>query len=300
MAAFRGIARVAHLQYGAISRSQLNGLDVTRHELAGFVRRGQLERVQPDGFVVGGSPATWERSMSAALLSAGAGCGCSHRSAARLWVVHDAEVLEIRVPEDRQPRLRGVIVHRNAEPFRLVDRCGLNTTAIDATLRDLAAVVDARAFGDALDRALSSGVVRMRALERICKDSNSRGATRLRKALASRAPADTKVESLLEARFIRLVRASDLPAPTAQAEIRHGRRLVARVDFLFAAARLIIELDGLLAHNTAEALNRDLARQNELVSLGYTVIRFTWADVNERPQYVIATIRRVLSAALPL
>lgn len=301
MASFTGIANIADGQFGAVSRSQLDELEISRHELAGFVRRGQLERVQPDAFVVSGSPATWERSISAALLSAGPDCACSHRASARLWGVHDSEMLEIRVPADRQPRLRNVLVHRNAEPFRLTTHLTLRTTAIDATLRDLAAVVDPSALGSALDLALSRGLVSVRSLNKFVKDSSSLGATRLRKALAGRMPSDSRVESLLEARFIRLVRNSGLPIPKPQAEIRDdARRLVARVDFLFAAARLIVELDGLLAHNTAAALNRDLSRQNQLVALGYTVIRFTWADVTERPDYVISTIRQMLSATLPL
>lgn len=48
-----------------------------------------------------------------------------------------------------------------------------------------------------------------------------------------------------------------------------------------------------MAHHTdVDRFQRDRSRQNTLVGLGWTVLRFTWADLVERPRYVIATIRR--------
>ena len=49
------------------------------------------------------------------------------------------------------------------------------------------------------------------------------------------------------------------------------------------------------ASSDAEQFRRDLQRRNALVALEWTVLRFTRADLHERPGYVIATIRRILA-----
>jgi very-short-patch-repair endonuclease len=43
-------------------------------------------------------------------------------------------------------------------------------------------------------------------------------------------------------------------------------------------------------------MSADLARQNRLVTLGWTVLRFTWEQVVRRPGDVAATLRSVLGA----
>lgn len=67
-------------------------------------------------------------------------------------------------------------------------------------------------------------------------------------------------------------------------------------DFAAPDQRVVIELDGLATHGTARALRADLARQNFLVLQGWTVLRFTWADVLESPDLVVAAVREALRA----
>ena len=74
-------------------------------------------------------------------------------------------------------------------------------------------------------------------------------------------------------------------------------RTIAVVDVLFDAARIVIEVDGYAAHSTAEAFQRDRERQNLLVAAGYHVLRFTWMDLNHRPETVISSIRAALARA---
>jgi very-short-patch-repair endonuclease len=60
---------------------------------------------------------------------------------------------------------------------------------------------------------------------------------------------------------------------------------------------IAIEVDGWAFHHSPERFQRDRTRQNDLVALGWTVLRFTWGDLVERPGYVVAAIRRQLAAA---
>jgi very-short-patch-repair endonuclease len=124
------------------------------------------------------------------------------------------------------------------------------------------------------------------------------GVRTLRDAVQAYAVGSSEADSVLEVRFLRLVERSGLPKPRIQYEIRHDGVLVARVDFFFPGVRLIVELDGLGAHRTATALQRDLERQNRLVGLGFTVLRFTWHDVVNRPDYVVESIKRALGTKM--
>lgn len=65
-------------------------------------------------------------------------------------------------------------------------------------------------------------------------------------------------------------------------------------DVVFDRHRLIVEVDGFAFHSGQHEFQRDRTRQNALVANGWTVLRFTWADLTERPDQVVATIRHAL------
>ena len=62
----------------------------------------------------------------------------------------------------------------------------------------------------------------------------------------------------------------------------------------FPELRIAIEVDGWAHHSDVDRFRHDRQRQNTLVALGWTVLRFTWTDLTDRPAYVIATIRTLL------
>jgi very-short-patch-repair endonuclease len=79
--------------------------------------------------------------------------------------------------------------------------------------------------------------------------------------------------------------------------VRREGRFLGRVDVGYPDQRIAIELDGFATHGSPAALQRDLRRQNRIVLEGWLVLRFTWADVVERPGEVAATVARALGAA---
>lgn len=180
----------------------------------------------------------------------------------------------------------------------MIDR--LPVTTPERTLADLGDVVSRRRVAWCLERAVIDRLTTIdrlwRTLDEIGRQGrNGRGA--LREALEDWLFGERPPDSALEVMFARVVRLQPLPAPRYQAEIRVGRELIARVDALWEPARLIVEVDGLRAHATAERLQRDLERQNKLVALGYKVLRFTWTDVVKRPGHVAMLIERELERA---
>lgn len=68
------------------------------------------------------------------------------------------------------------------------------------------------------------------------------------------------------------------------------------VDFLFAAAKLVIELDGAQHLNSIEAYRRDRRKDALLQENGYMVLRFLTEDLGKHLDEVLDTILRVLSS----
>lgn len=122
------------------------------------------------------------------------------------------------------------------------------------------------------------------------------GAGVLRVLLDKRSEGDDLAESVLEARMLRLCRNEGLPQPVCQHRVHDGPRLVGRIDFAYPADRVAIEVDGYESHASLDAFRHDRARQNELVALGWTVLRFTWDDVVHHPARVVRVVRGVLCA----
>ena len=76
------------------------------------------------------------------------------------------------------------------------------------------------------------------------------------------------------------------------------RRRLRAGDWQQAAARLVIEVDGWAFHTDPARFQRDRTRQNRLVAAGWTVLRFTWADLHHRPDKVIREVRAALTIAV--
>lgn len=63
----------------------------------------------------------------------------------------------------------------------------------------------------------------------------------------------------------------------------------ARVDFLFRGQRTVVEFDGLAKYRTPHDLRAEKVREDRVRTLGYEVVRLTWADL-ARPAEVHARI----------
>ena len=68
---------------------------------------------------------------------------------------------------------------------------------------------------------------------------------------------------------------------------------VARVDFLVAGTRVVVEFDGKVkyGYGGADVLMAEKRREDRLRRLGYAVVRVTWADLYHLPR-VITWVRQ--------
>jgi very-short-patch-repair endonuclease len=101
------------------------------------------------------------------------------------------------------------------------------------------------------------------------------------------------VFSNLEHRYVRNVeRPHGLPKPKRQARMnRNGRS--AYLDNFFADYGVTVELDGRAAH-PVEARWQDIHRDNYFAGAGIITLRYSWADVTNRPCAVASEIAMLL------
>jgi len=234
----------------------------------------------------------------AALAVAGPRALVSHERAAALWGIELLTPGAARITVPRNGRRRTPpgwsLVRSDVDRAGRTLRHGVPVTSALRTVRDLCRVLDEVKAVVAADSALRLGLVTLVQLQRDLGAADGRGADRLRRVAAS---VDPLAGSVLET-LLRLLLAELRPAPRSQVWIReeHGR-LVARVDFCWVAARLIVEADGFAFHSDRSAYRQDRERLNDLERLGWRVLRFTWEDVVGRPDHVLALVRECLHAA---
>jgi very-short-patch-repair endonuclease len=67
------------------------------------------------------------------------------------------------------------------------------------------------------------------------------------------------------------------------------------VDLAYLEQRLVVEADSRRWHMLAAAFLEDRERDNRAQLAGWRVLRFTWWDIEQRPDYVASMIRAALS-----
>ncbi len=286
---------ISAAQGGVITRRQLRDSTCSDRTISRMIQRGALQRITRGGvYLVGGTP--WSaaaRTWAGVLMTDGV---LGFTSAAVLWgmEVEAPPFVQVIVPTSRRPRPPDwVRVHRSFVPSsEVVRRDGLPVTSRARTAIDLIGHLPRRDAIRFADRALQRSWVTRNQLERRLVDESFKPGNRnLRTVLhASSAAAASEAERRLH----QLLRRARLVGWAANHPVRDGSRVVAVIDVAFEQLRLAIEVDGWAFHSDVDRFRRDRQRQNDLVALGWTVLRFTWADLSERPDYVIAQIRHAL------
>lgn len=310
---------VAEAQFGAISRAQLFALGCSSSWIDRQLDRGLLRRVHPGVYTFIGVQRDRCTDLAAVLLYCGAtngdadgwmsvesGVAAGGQTALALLGVADVpwpSVPEVMTAFPRRKRALGgsarVVCRSGVEPGDVVLCRRLPVTSPERSIIDAADILHGPALEDALDSMLRSGVTTLQRIEERMERCEPRGRTgfgRLADAVAERDPAHAPTESVLEDRFVRIVRS--LPGGARkwrrQVPIRAADGSTMRVDFICDEHRLVVETDGWRWHGNERQFRRDAERRRELTLLGYRVLVFTWSDVVSDPPKV----RRQLSAAM--
>ena len=177
--------------------------------------------------------------------------------------------MEVTVPLSKgsRSRLGSSVRRRDLAAVDIVLRRNLRVTAIPLTVLEAVASTHSRAI---LDSALQWGV-RLDELH----TAHARNARRH----------DDGARSEAERLLIRLLRAAKISGWRANYPVCGYV-----IDVAFPQQKVAIEVDGWAFHNDRTAFQHDRTRQNRISLNGWKVLRFTWLDLNEYPQRVIAEI----------
>lgn len=290
----QAIDRPARHRLGVLSTEDLEALGVTRPRRLGALRRGELFALHRSVYRPTGVQLSDEAELRAACVAIGPHAVASHRCALWLWgLIEHPGLVEVTVPVAYRSQIQNLVVHRStdlAECYR-ISRRGVPTTKPARALLDGAAVMPSRQLGEAVEQALLDKLVTVAGLRHILDElgrRGRRGAGPLRAYLDHRALADRRPESQLEPLMARLCRDHGVGAVEFQRTVTLDG-VNYRPDFVIAAARLVIEVDGLDAHRTRDRLDSDLTRQNAFVRHGWLVLRYTSSHLR-RPAKVAREI----------
>jgi very-short-patch-repair endonuclease len=196
----------------------------------------------------------------------------------------------------------GHVVHTTTElpPWQRAQCHGLATTSAVRTLVDIAASGEpGPRLTAALDSVLRDRLSTEDALHRQLAAWRSRGHRGVGRLLdiIDGAEVTRGGHSWLERRFLELVHEAGLPRPDMQQVVaRRGDRLV-RVDCRFPGTNIVVELLGHRFHRSRLQMQVDTERANAMAAAGLVLLQFTYLDVVERPEYVIATVSAMLASA---
>jgi len=102
-------------------------------------------------------------------------------------------------------------------------------------------------------------------------------------------------ESPQELRLLRAIRASGLPEPVKQHEVRADQGvLITRADFAYLEQRLLIYVDGMEFHSTLSQRIHDTRQTNELQGMGYRVLRFLGPEVHRNAEQCVEQVRGMI------
>ena len=280
------------MQLGLISKEEALAKGLSSQALYRRVRSGKWQELFPGIYL----PSPQKPSLEQELFG---GCRwadavASGRSAARLFKLLDAEVIELTTCRNlRSPRPE-VIVHRvRSMSARDFTRIGLIpvTTPI-RTIFDIAGLVDEEKLRSVVYEAWQRDLIVVDRLERALAGAahGKPGIAELRRIL------EEGLDSYLERMLRRLLEGSPVSNYHQEFEVIDSHRRSMFIDFAYTAEKVAVEADGWATHSDRAAFQHDRQKWRELGPIGWTVLPFTYEDIKFAPRDVIATISAALNA----
>lgn len=288
---------LAQKQYGLLSLDQGRELGYSENAL-----RSSWDRFLPTVFRRPEVPGSWYQQGMGLTLWGGGETALSHQSAAALLRFKGFTPGEVHVVSVRNARrLPGwAHVHHMSE----IPPGGRKVRGIPVlppwiTMLQVCGIVPRATAGSVFDDGLFRGMFSLPQMAWVLAThggSGHRGSGVLHDLIEERSTGTRYVppESELEALLYKLVESAvDIPPAERQHWEWDGTQW-RRFDLAWPAVRLLIEVDGWDTHGSREAFQADRRRDAMMVAMGWRVLRFTWDDIVNRPDYVLTTIRRAL------
>jgi len=288
----------------------------TRRRLSDAVSAGKIRMVAHGRYAL---PAAEDAAVAAVALAG----VVSHLSAVARWgweCKSPPERPEVTVPRHRKLRLPPpdeaagtdeVAGHNRSDDERravagVLDAVTVRRRPLDATdlergvtgpVRTVLDCAESLPFAEALaiaDSAIRAGDTDSEALVAAASTWRGRGAARVRRVAAY---ADGRSANVFES-VLRAIAIESGLAVVPQWRIDLTDR-VAFADLANPLLGLVVEADSWGYHATRQAFSRDLERYNLMVIAGWVVLRFTFEQVMDRPDYVRSVLTQWTARVRP-
>lgn len=275
---------------GVITLAQAREVGLSHAAVQRRIRSGQWVRRFPGVYFADDRPYTDAARVRAAVWSYGPHATASGLSAA-WWhglTQFAPDRVEVTIPRNSNGRAKPGCRPRRRDlaPSDVVEIRGVRVTNLALTVVEAAARDGGARL---LDAALQRRVVGLSALWRAqLRHAGRYGSPRSRLLLQA---ADAGARSAAERILHKLLTAAGITG--WKADYRVGRY---RVDVAFPQCKVAIEVDGFAFHSGPSEFQNDRTRQNDIVTMNWQVLRFTWLDLTQSPERVIAVVRAAISA----
>jgi hypothetical protein len=286
------IAALAERQHGNVSHEQLLQLGLNDQAIHYRVRVGRLFRVHRGVYAVGRRPVTPLENAAAAVLACGRGAGLGHLSSLCLFGLLErwhSPPFDVVTLKDRRPR--AIRTHRATGLTRhdFTIRFGIRTTTAARAILDSARHLDEARLRRVINDGLRQPFLTRSALD----DTLARFPLHPGRKLIEPILDDVDhgfTDSTFEDELRAFCIASNLPIP------EFGKYIAGhRCDAVFEDAKLIIECDGWMFHNSRERFESDRDRDADTLEAGYATIRLTKRRLRDHPDREQTRLRNILA-----
>jgi very-short-patch-repair endonuclease len=197
------------------------------------------------------------------------------------------EIVEVTVPRSSHHQHRNGVRIRRRDLGRgdVVERNALRVTELALTVVE--AAVRLRGGAVLMDSALQRRVDLPDLWRAHLRNKGRHGSPAARRLLQA---ASDGARSQAERLLVKLLREAGITGWRTNYPVGGYK-----VDVGFPKQKVAVEVDGWAFHSDAEDFVGDRNRQNKIALLGWKVLRFTWLDLTEYPQRVIAEIKHAIS-----
>lgn len=298
---WKQLMRKAEAIHAVVNRTELVAAGLSPGQVDRWREAGRLVDLAPGVYRMGGSPATFEARVMAAVLSYDGATWASHHTASRLLdlgVAGRDDLVHLTRPTVLSAQRTGVHVHRSTclPDHHLTTVAGIPTTTAARTVFDLARTVGPHRLDRAIERATQRRLCTVATVYRVLYDLGGRGrpgTRRLREVLERWDADEPATESELDAVGRALL--ARVPGIEWQVPLSDERGYIRRVDGLLRSAALVIEFDGTDFHSTPSARDLDAYNDRRLMRQGYRVRRFDWTDLTRRADLTLAEIEHLVA-----
>ncbi len=289
------ILALSRRQHRNVTRAQLLALGLGPAAIAYRCRTGRLHRVHLGVYAVGAPPATPLEWAAAAVLACGPGAALSHQSALTLWGFQKRWRMPLHVSVTGDRRRPEIIIHQSPLLTRsdIRRQLGIPVTSPARTLLDCAPDLPDRRLARIVADARRAGKLHRAALtDVVLRFPKHPGCACLGPTLERMDDAPTR--SAFEDAFLVFCERFGLPRPQVNTRVCGYE-----VDALFAAERLIVELDGWDFHQDRDAFERDRRRDRDTLAGGFATIRITWERMTTSSDDEAERLRAILERRRP-